>query len=168
MKKLGPKPLSILVTVLAIAWLIATQLQVGDDAKTVAERARDAIAGVQAKAAEAQRVADQLRAQIEALQGRVQAGVATPAEVSQLRTLIEQEKGKVGPAGPAGATGPTGATGAAGQPGMTPSTTTTTAASGGTTTTTRPRPTTTTTRPRPSTTTTTRPCVNAVVVKLCP
>lgn len=93
--------------------------------------------------------------QVADLQAKLASGTATPAQVGELRGLLEQVKtaagrpGAPGPAGPAGPPGPPVST----SPGPAPSTTSTTA--GGTTSTTRPPMSTTTTRPT-STTTTTR------------
>lgn len=105
-------------------------------------------------------VAD-LTNQIADLQGKLAAGTATPAQVSQLQGLVERLRvtaarpGTPGPPGPTGASGPPGTTAT-----MVPSPPSTSTTTGVTTSTTGRPATTTTTTPR-STTTTTR-CVAGV------
>lgn len=97
-----------------------------------------------------------LRGQIADLQAKLAAGTASPAQVTQLRGLVERLSATPARSGPSGPPGPAGAPGPPGPPPATSSTSTSTATSpGGTTSTTRPPPgTSTTTRPPPTTTTT--------------
>lgn len=104
--------------------------------------------------------AETLRAQIAELQAKLAGGTATPAQVTQLRGLVEQLRaGAKGPPGPPGAAGATGPPGPAAAP--TAGVTTSSTGPGGTTSTTRPTPATTssTTTTRPTGTTTTTRCL---------
>jgi hypothetical protein len=153
---------SILAVLLALAWLAATSLHVGDEARTRAGHAvRVAFDAVsRAKAAEDRNAA--LEARIAELQGQVDSGTKTPAEVVILKQQIVKLQNEVrtassgsttgppGPPGRPGPAGPAGQTGSGGPPPPPPQSTTTT---------TQPKSTTTTTRGRTSTTTTTRPCL---------
>lgn len=98
-----------------------------------------------------------LRGQVADLQSKLAAGTASPAQVTQLRGLVERLSATPARPGPSGPAGPAGAPGPPGPPPAASSTSTSTATSpGGTSSTTRPPPgaSTTTTRPPPTTTTT--------------
>lgn len=117
---------AILVIIAVAVWFLASILHIGQSSKTVADKAFDAAHVAQVKAEEFRKqfeqgkaTIDALQAQIAGLQSKVATGVASPQEVTQLRTLVDRQKtqGPPGPAGPAGAAGATGATGARGSQG---------------------------------------------------